>query len=532
MYSQQEFSHARRRVEFVSPTSPRIKEAECDLNILAIEALGDSSNRTANVEPSGAAAFGKTTWCHRSGTSGSQLLAFSTRKGYSEKAQILQNSYPRNPLVTERRKTRIPARALDTGVEPLRDSLFVVSPDYNKSYYAALSYEWGKPVIGTLSKDTENSNQTSTLWVDTICIDQRDRREVHAHVSRMDDIYASATRMKVLSGESAACSYTAIMASVHSVQEMILGYVEELESQRTTMRCNHPIQRVPLRLSSLPSSDSAGLGKSRWDFEIDFPDSLRDPCTRLDLLRSITYLESSDLEGTRFRARMNKAARLAYLASCLTELSGDPPRHLNEDAKMLTSRFDDLLRSRRLSEIRAAYGDSLGKLQQHRATRGNDYYRRLPTASMGKPNLHVISDQLSAILCHLEDFLKDRRDATTSSESLQIPLGYLVATPWHREERPVSHYNAAAHFEGILQSLTDGTDGKTAVKSLQILAIGSQGFWVDALDECQMPGFHHQISFKIFLYCLVFYIIPRQVPWRTSEWLRFFFWWENDSTLR
>ena len=464
MYSpRQEFSHARRRLNFAGPTSPRIKGAESDLKILGIEAWGDSSNRTANVEPSGAAAFGKTTRCHRSGTSESQLLAFSTRKGYSEKAQILQNSYPRNPLVTERRRTRIPARALDTGVEPLRDSLFVFSPDYNKSYSAALSYEWGKSEIGTLSKDTENSNQTSTLWVDTVCIDQRDRREVHAHMSRMDDINASAIRMKVLSGESAACSY-AITASFYSVHK-ILGYVEELESQRTTMRCNHPIQRVPLRLSSLPSSDSAGLGKSRWGFGIDFPDPLRTPCTRLDFLRwTACLLESSDLESTRFRARLNKAARLAYLASCLTDFSGDPPRHLNEDAKMLTSRFDDLLRSRPLSEIRAAYGDSLGKLQQHRATPGNDYYRRLPTASI--LSLHFISDQLSATLCYLEDFLKDRRDAMTSSESPRFPLGYLVATPWHREERPVSHYNPAAHFEGILQRLADGTDGKTAVKSL------------------------------------------------------------------
>ena len=52
---------------------------------------------------------------------------------------------------------------------------------------------------------------------------------------------------------------------------------------------------------------------------------------------------------------------------------------------------------------------------------------------------------------------------------------------------------------------------------------------VDALDE---SGFHDQIWFEVFFHFLVFHIIPRQVPWRTSERFRFFFWWENDSTLR
>ena len=327
MYSpRQEFSHARRRVQFVRPTSPRIKEAEWDLGMM--EALGDSSNRTANVEPSGAAAFGQRTRCKSSGAS--------------------------------------------------RQGRFAI-------------YGMG------------GAGKTSACFAKT-----------------QDDLW-------------------------------------------TRHRIKEP-----------------------------------------------THAKNQSVDAIRFRA---------YLAACLTDFSGDPPAHLNEFEEALTSGFDDLLRTRRLNEISVAYGDLLGKPQQHRVTSGNDYYRRLPTASMGKPNLHVISDQLSAILCHLEDFLKDRRDATTSSESLQFPLGYLVATPWHREERPVSHYNAAAHFESILQSLTDRTDGKTAVKSLQILAIESHGFWVE-------------ISSKTLPYFLVFYIIPRQVPWRTSEWLRFFFWWENDSTLR
>ena len=125
------------------------------------------------------------------------------------------------------------------------------------------------------------------------------------------------------------------------------------------------------------------------------------------------------------------AARLEYLASCPTELPGDPPRHLNEDAKARTSRFNDLLRSRRLSKSRAAYDDSLGKLQQHGASLGNNYYRRLPIASMGEPSLHVIF------------------------ESLQFLLGHPVETSWHREKRSVGHHNAVAHFEGTLVCLME-----------------------------------------------------------------------------
>ena len=399
-----------------------------------MKASEDSSNRLVDV----AATLGQRIRCQPSGTSGSQLLALHTREDYSETSQILQGSYSRAPLITERRRARILARILDTGEESLRDRLLLFDADYNDSY-KALSYQWGEAVNGTLSKDTENldfalypTRGLNTLWIDSDCVNQKDWREVHAQLSGMSDTDANATRMKVLLGERAAYSY-APMASVHSDQEMIPAYVEELESQNATMRCNYPVRRVPLRLSSLPSSDSVRLDKSKRGFRFNYPGSLRLPRATLDLPRFPARLESSDVESTRFRASINKLARLAYLAACLTDFLGDPPQHLNEDAKALTSRFEDVLRSRRLSESRAACGDSLGTFQQPGATIGNEYYRRLPIASMEVQNLHVLLDHLSATLSRLGEFLQDRRDATTSSKSLQLPLGHLEATFWHDE---------------------------------------------------------------------------------------------------
>ena len=520
-----EYNGARPRVKFIRPW---IEVEECPrihLEMLAMKKFGDFSNRTANVEPS-SSAFGQRTRCYRSVTSGSQLPAVHTREGCSKQVQTLQESYSRAPLVIERRRTRILAQALDTGGEPLRDSLLLSSADYKDSYYEALSYGWGEAVNGTLSKDTENLDfalypiqELTTLWVDSVCNNQRDWRETNA----------SATRMKALLGEGAACSY-AIMASVYSVQKTIPADTTELEPQDTTMRYNHPVRRLPLRLSSLPSSDSVSLDQSTRAFEFNFPDCLRTLCARLDLPRYIACLESSDVESTRFRARVKKAARLAYLAACLTEFSGDLISRYDEN--VLISRFDALLSTRRLSEIRAACGDSLGQFQQHGATLGDKYYRRLPLASMGESNLHVLSDHLLATFSRrLGILLQNRRDATTCSASPQFSLCDLVAILWHDENSSVGYYNAVAHFKGTLQSSRDETIGRPADKSLLSLMIELHGFSVDAFDEWQTPDPHRQIWVKLYLHWQVFGGNTNDVLSRSPERLRFF-WWANDPTLR
>ena len=373
----QECNRVRQEVKFIFPRSrERLspQEDECYVMKLFMKFWSDSSNRTANIEPFSAAAFGQQTRCHRSGTSGSQILSFHTHEGYSKKAQILQNSYSRAPLVTERRRTRIPARALNTGVEPLQDSLFF--------------------------KD------------------------------------------------------------------------------------------------------------------LDFP---------LFQIRGPTHLKNQSLDGIRFRESINKVGRLAYLASCLANFSGDPPQHFKEDAKALTSRFNDLLHSRRLSEARAACGDPLGKLQQHGAILGNNYSGHLLIASTLKLILPILSNHLSATLSCLE-FLEDRCDAMTSSKSLQFPLGYLVATPWHREKGPVGHHNALAHFEGILQSLMDGMDGKTPVESIPQILEEKTRPWIVDLGENQIISLlegdliHHLVDY-------------RQASWLRSERLRVFFLWKSRDMV-
>ena len=426
MYSpRQECNRARRRIEFVIPRSLRVEEEGCYLDMLprAMKFLGDSSNRTVNVEPSWAAVSGQQTRCHRNGTSGSQLPAFSTREGHSKKGQNLLDSVSRAPLFTELRRTRIPARALDTGVEPLLESLFL----------------------------------------------------------------------------------------------------------------------------------------KQWFFR---------------------RLQIQSIDGIRFRASLKKAARLAYLAACLTDFSGDPPQDLDEDAKALTSRFHDLLHIRRLSDGRAACGDPLGNLQQHGATLGNSYYRCSLIASMRRPKPHILSNHLPATLWRRAEFLPSL----------------------HRQKRPVSHHNVV---EFVHKSVRDWLDRATPVESIPQTLEEKTLPWIVGLDGNQIISLFtedHQPFFTITIHGLVSDIVARSRPdeqstyppiyygtvasgnqlvessitrdywrdeeglmcfemevaglmlgfpyliiqgicdyagsdqeprWRLrSERLRFFFWWENDSTSR
>ena len=297
-----ESNRARPRLEplYFNPFNVKeVKGRRVILDKLLMRASDDSNNRAAVAESSCAAAFDQRTRCRRSGTSESQLLAFHKRELYSDKVQTSQKSYCRAPLVTERRRTRIPAGALDAGGESTHDNL-------------------------------------------------------------------------------------------------------------------------PLK-------------------DLDFP---------TQRIRGPTNSENQLIDGVRSREYDHEAALLAHWASCLTEFSGDPPQHLNEEVKALTSQFNDLLHNRRLGEGRAACGNSLGKLQQHGATLSSmeprSHWRRL--------------------------FLRHHRDTTVSFGSLQYPLCHLTADPRHRERHVLGYSSALAHFESTLQSLTDGKDRKILVESIpQIL---------------------------------------------------------------
>ena len=395
----QEFNRARRRVEFLSS---RVEEVPCPrshLEMLPMKALGNSSNRTVRIEPSWAPSFGQRTRRHRGGISESRLLDFLTREGHSKQVQILPNSDFRAPSIIEPRRMRIPARALNTGVEKLRGS---------------------------------------SLLVDLDCKVNFDLR---------------------------------IKAA------MLLSRL--------------------IRLSSMPSSDSVSLDKNRPGFEINFPDYSRTPCARhkVKSRRSRTgaaWVEISDVESTRFRASINKAPRMVSLASYVTDFSGDPTRHLNKDAKALTSRFDDLLRSRQLTEGRAAYGNSFKDITSLR-----NYDRRQSINYIGNLKLHVLSDHLPATLSYLEEFLQDYYDAITSSKFRQSDWCHLTATPQHREKHVSGYYNAVAHFEGTLQRFKHGANDTTAVESLPLLIDVGKSYQLSPFEWSQFfrsLGREHQLS--------------------------------------
>ena len=118
-----ESNRPRKRLAFVRST--RCRDEEVELRTVLYNpfrrASDDSNNRAAVAGSSRAAAFDQRTRCRRSGTSESQVLAFHKREGYSDKVQTSQKSYCRAPLVIERRRTRIPAGALDAGGDPTHD---------------------------------------------------------------------------------------------------------------------------------------------------------------------------------------------------------------------------------------------------------------------------------------------------------------------------------------------------------------------------------------------------------------------------
>jgi hypothetical protein len=101
--------------------------------------------------------------------------------------------------------------------DTIRGSLRVVSLDDNPSY-EALSYAWGNPspsqqIICAEEKLSITTNcydalrqlrsnlGTTTIWVDSICINQSDEKEKAHQVALMRDIYGKATRVYIWLGK-------------------------------------------------------------------------------------------------------------------------------------------------------------------------------------------------------------------------------------------------------------------------------------------------------------------------------------------
>ena len=136
-------------------------------------------------------------------------------------------SHPWQPSIQRRRPIQKPAKlrvttrllhlAPGTGSDPLKCSLSQVVL-YDQPKYEALSYTWGDPAdvceITCSNKNvsvTRNlhaalshlrySDRSRVLWVDALCINQHDLRELAEQVSIMGKIFTSAERVLIWLGE-------------------------------------------------------------------------------------------------------------------------------------------------------------------------------------------------------------------------------------------------------------------------------------------------------------------------------------------
>jgi Heterokaryon incompatibility protein (HET) len=126
----------------------------------------------------------------------------------------IRHSYRYSPLDTEANELRL--LEILPGLEPARIGGRLIKCSLNQNpVYDALSYTWGDPSVTTsiILDDDQNFEVTTNLeralqdlrlkdqiraiWVDAVCIDQRNVSERSQQVSIMRNIYANATLVRV-----------------------------------------------------------------------------------------------------------------------------------------------------------------------------------------------------------------------------------------------------------------------------------------------------------------------------------------------
>jgi hypothetical protein len=132
----------------------------------------------------------------------------------------------------------------------------------NEDPYVALSYTWGNPrlhcpiLIGervfhvTLNlavalEHLQEEEKTLILWVDAICIDQRNEHEKSIQVQRMGEVFSSAALVIVWLGASADKSDLALQEIVKAVDHDS-RYDELKQSYQSIQRC-HVLLIQPIR---------------------------------------------------------------------------------------------------------------------------------------------------------------------------------------------------------------------------------------------------------------------------------------------
>lgn len=134
-----------------------------------------------------------------------------------------------------------------------------------KPHYEALSYEWKSPAVdrtircnqqaltitGGLAaalKRLRSTSQGRWLWVDAICIDQRDVLERNQQVAMMRDIYMKAETVLIWLGEDGPHSAEAIQM-IQNLAHIFLTRSMTFESKQSALLHYPTLDSIPDRAS-------------------------------------------------------------------------------------------------------------------------------------------------------------------------------------------------------------------------------------------------------------------------------------------
>ncbi|KAK6829067.1 hypothetical protein RU639_003702 [Aspergillus parasiticus] len=147
----------------------------------------------------------------------SQISLYTTLAISGQRSTVNSNVYVWKPLKEPARQIRLLHLLPGKGIEDLRGDL-IISAITDRVEYDAISYTWGSALQPFTLHTTEGNIPITTslyvalmrmrkhkeaiwLWVDAICINQKDDIEKAAQISMMPDIFRSATRVYAWIGE-------------------------------------------------------------------------------------------------------------------------------------------------------------------------------------------------------------------------------------------------------------------------------------------------------------------------------------------
>lgn len=157
--------------------------------------------------------------------------------------------------------------AAGEGSEPLQGTL-VILPIDEQVQYEAISYKWGSrqflaaikcdgnclPVtinVADMLRRLRLANTSRRLWIDSICIDQKNRFERASQVKQMATIYRNAVRTIIWLGEEDKTTGSAF-DMLHALYTMISRF-------RAQHGDSTPLTLEDLRSHGLPNADD-----ERW----------------------------------------------------------------------------------------------------------------------------------------------------------------------------------------------------------------------------------------------------------------------------